>query len=249
MSLMRNKTTLAVFHVTASPHDRALTAEDFRRQHKAMGWSDIGYNLVIRLNGKYEIGRGWDAVGAHVAGFNSTAIGIALVGGLVNGKPADTRTQAQKKTMLDLSSILVERYPGVAFCGHRDLSPDRDGDGVIEPHEWLKQCPCFDVIPWAEENGFKPAPIRGLWDDDNIVAIPSAAGKTIKAAGPDARNVYLQKLLAMAGYQFGPIDGLIGPRTVGALKSYQFGMGLQTTGQFDPPTVAMLRNTFERRAA
>lgn len=29
--------------------------------------------------------------------------------------------------------------------GHRDLSPDLNGNGVIEPEEWVKVCPCFEV--------------------------------------------------------------------------------------------------------
>ena len=37
----------------------------------------------------------------------------------------------------------------VAGCGHRDLSPDLNGNGEIEPEEWVKACPCFD----AEEEG------------------------------------------------------------------------------------------------
>ena len=28
---------------------------------------------------------------------------------------------------------------------HRDISPDLNGDGVIEPYEYMKACPCFDV--------------------------------------------------------------------------------------------------------
>ena len=36
-------------------------------------------------------------------------------------------------------------YPGCKVCGHRDLSPDLNGNGEIEPEEWVKQCPCFDV--------------------------------------------------------------------------------------------------------
>lgn len=34
------------------------------------------------------------------------------------------------------------------FCGlygHRDLSPDLNHNGEIEPEEWVKQCPCFDA--------------------------------------------------------------------------------------------------------
>ena len=31
------------------------------------------------------------------------------------------------------------------MLGHRDTSPDLNGDGVIEPYEYVKVCPCFDV--------------------------------------------------------------------------------------------------------
>ena len=31
------------------------------------------------------------------------------------------------------------------MLGHRDTSPDLNGDGVIEPYEYVKACPCFDV--------------------------------------------------------------------------------------------------------
>ena len=40
---------------------------------------------------------------------------------------------------------LLETYPGSRVCGHRDLSPDRNGNGEIEPEEWIKACPCFEV--------------------------------------------------------------------------------------------------------
>jgi hypothetical protein len=33
----------------------------------------------------------------------------------------------------------------VKIIGHRDLSPDLDGDGIVEPNEFIKQCPCFDA--------------------------------------------------------------------------------------------------------
>ncbi|MBB4042257.1 hypothetical protein GGR06_000016 [Bacteroides reticulotermitis] len=31
------------------------------------------------------------------------------------------------------------------MCGHRDLSPDLNRNGEVEPEEWIKACPCFDV--------------------------------------------------------------------------------------------------------
>lgn len=31
------------------------------------------------------------------------------------------------------------------MVGHRDLSPDLNGDGVVRENEWVKACPCFDA--------------------------------------------------------------------------------------------------------
>ena len=44
-----------------------------------------------------------------------------------------------------LVKTLLKQYPGSRVCGHRDLSPDLNANGEIEPEEWIKQCPCFDV--------------------------------------------------------------------------------------------------------
>ena len=37
------------------------------------------------------------------------------------------------------------KFKIVEVLGHRDTSPDLDGDGIVEPEEWTKMCPCFDV--------------------------------------------------------------------------------------------------------
>ena len=36
-------------------------------------------------------------------------------------------------------------YDIVELLGHRDTSPDINGNGEIEPVEYIKACPCFDV--------------------------------------------------------------------------------------------------------
>ena len=67
-------------------------------------------------------------------------------GGLdCHGRPADTRTEWQIHSMNVLILMLLRDYPGCRICGHRDLSPDLNGNGEIEPEEWVKACPCFDV--------------------------------------------------------------------------------------------------------
>ena len=72
--------------------------------------------------------------GAHVRGFNRHSIGICYEGGLdEEGRPADTRTQAQRFALLDLLTILKHQYPDAQILGHYQLSASIH-----------KACPCFD---------------------------------------------------------------------------------------------------------
>lgn len=52
---------------------------------------------------------------------------------------------------------------------------------------------------------------------------------------------WLQSRLTAHGYPVGPIDGVIGEKTVKALKAFQTVKGLKDTGQADEITVATLR--------
>ena len=84
--------------------------------------------------------------GAHCTGHNTHSIGICYIGGLsANGKCKDTRTEKQKKALLNLLTNLRKLYPKAKIIGHRDTSPDKNGNGIIEPKEWVKECPSFDA--------------------------------------------------------------------------------------------------------
>ena len=145
----RKSTKYIVVHCTASAFGRDLNAKDIDREHRQRGFSAIGYNRLIKLDGSVEQGRPDDAVGAHVAGYNSISIGISYVGGLdAKGKAKDTRTDAQKAAMTKLIAELLKKYPGAEVLGHRDLSPDKNHDGQITPDEYIKECPCFDARKW-----------------------------------------------------------------------------------------------------
>ncbi len=156
-----------VLHCSATRANQPVTVADIKRWHTTpvkdggRGWSDIGYHYVIERGGALRIGRqGDDTVGAHVAGFNDRTLGICLVGGLNNrtGAPEDNFTPAQMSALGALVRRLLAKYPNATVLGHRDLSPDRDDDGVVEPSEWLKACPCFDARLWARTNGLRAAP-------------------------------------------------------------------------------------------
>lgn len=142
-----------VIHCTASRAGQDLRAADIDKMHQERGFAMIGYNYVVDLDGTVEDGRPLTRDGAHcnTAGlsgksYNKHSIGIVYVGGLdENGNPADTRTPEQKQALAELVYRLINEYPIVEVIGHRDASPDKNGNGKIERNEWIKQCPCFSV--------------------------------------------------------------------------------------------------------
>lgn len=137
---------LIVVHCSATRITRDYTPDDMLRDHLARGFNSHGYHFYIRRSGQRVALRPLALVGAHVTGFNKDSIGICYEGGLdATGKFADTRTPQQKETIISTLRELVILYPDSEIVGHRDLSPDLNGDGVITSNEWVKACPCFDA--------------------------------------------------------------------------------------------------------
>ena len=151
--MKRENIDAIVIHCSATRAGQDVRAADIDKWHKERGFACIGYNFVIDLDGKVEVGRSLSRDGAHcnTAGtsgksYNKHSIGICYIGGLdKNGNPADTRTMEQKLSLYNLVYKLMDQYPIVEVIGHRDASPDKNKDGKITPNEWIKQCPCFDV--------------------------------------------------------------------------------------------------------
>ncbi|KAA6209005.1 N-acetylmuramoyl-L-alanine amidase [Avibacterium paragallinarum] len=111
----------------------------------------IGYHFVVDVDGTVETARQEGENGAHVKGHNAHSLGICLVGGIsIDGKNYGRYTAKQWYALHKLLRELEAKYPEARICGHRDLSPDLNGDGTITPNEWLKACPCFDVWEWLD---------------------------------------------------------------------------------------------------
>jgi N-acetyl-anhydromuramyl-L-alanine amidase AmpD len=147
---LRHRTDFIVVHCSATPPDSDIGVDEIRDWHVHQnGWRDIGYHAVIRRDGEIEFGRHFDEPGAHVQGQNYRSVGVCLVGGVdKSGKSENNFTQDQFESLSIILDMLERAYPMARILGHRDLSPDTDGDGVVEEHEWLKDCPCFDVFTW-----------------------------------------------------------------------------------------------------
>lgn len=142
-----------IIHCSATRAGQDLRAKDIDRCTSKECFSQIGYNFVIDLDGVVENGRPLSMDGAHCntkgfseSSYNKHSVGICYIGGLdANGKPADTRTIAQKAALRELVAKLCKEYEIIEVLGHRDTSPDLDGSGEVEPKEYIKACPCFDV--------------------------------------------------------------------------------------------------------
>lgn len=146
----RKSTTALAIHCTATREGQDFDATTVDGWHKKQGWAGIGYHFLIHIDGSVEAGRPVDAIGSHIAGHNSNSVSIVYVGGLDSqGRPKDTRTPEQRDAMALLVRHLKAKYRGITrIGGHRDFSPDKNGDGKITSNEWLKACPCFDVADW-----------------------------------------------------------------------------------------------------
>lgn len=150
----REATDLIVVHCSATGPQADIGVADITRWHTQRGFDTIGYHYVIRRNGTCETGRTESTIGAHVRGHNARSVGVCLAGGVdTAGKPANNFTPAQFATLESLLIELRGRYPQARICGHRDLSPDKNGDGKITPNEFIKACPSFDVAQWLAERG------------------------------------------------------------------------------------------------
>ena len=146
---MEREVNLIVVHCSATRVDRDITARDIDSFHRVCGFSSWGYHYYVRKDGSIEKMRDESEPGAHAYGHNRDSIGLCYEGGLdVNGRPADTRTAAQNRTLVALLRSLRADYPGARIVGHRDLSPDVNGNGRVDKWERTKECPCFDA---AEE--------------------------------------------------------------------------------------------------
>ena len=171
---MKRTINAIVIHCAATPNGKPFNISDIDAMHKARGFKRdrqairnfnpnlkyVGYHFVIELDGKVRAGRGIEEIGAHVQGNNAKSIGICMIG-------TDKFTQAQwltlRECLINLSSKILGRTimtadsmlqsfkdAGISIKGHRDYSPDLNGNGIIERNEWLKICPGFEVADWIK---------------------------------------------------------------------------------------------------
>lgn len=140
---MRNIRYIVVHSTGGSPRQ---TADDIVKFHvQTLDWSAPGYHYIVEESGRCVETWPVEKIANGVKGYNHCSVHVCYTGGLCKGKYEDTRTSEQKQALRKILKELKERFPEAAIVGHRDLSPDKNNNGQIEPCEWIKACPCFDA--------------------------------------------------------------------------------------------------------
>lgn len=182
---MKRALNAVVIHCAATPNGKHFTAESIDSMHKARGFKrdsqaarslnptmkHIGYHYVIELDGTIRTGRGLEEIGAHVQGSNARSVGICLIG---TDKFTREQWESLRVCVTNLASIIQGKAHsdhvsalrafkdmGISIKGHRDYSPDKNGNGIIERTEWIKTCPGFSVNEWIK-SGMQPIKDRVL---------------------------------------------------------------------------------------
>lgn len=110
------------------------------------------------------------------------------------------------------------------------LSPQ----GTPEAKESLEQCCPGPCCPPTDEKLLDEKPL-------NVNVKGSAFRPSSQpSASPKGAIQQLQEALQSRGHDPGPIDGLIGPKTKAAIKSFQASQGIEASGEVDEKTAQAL---------
>ena len=149
------KITRIFVHCTAS-WQLTTSEASLKTEFKDKGWKRPGYHYVVKPDGNIFQMLDESEVANGVRNYNQNSIHVAWIGGIdfevINGKPTkrvisvDNRTPRQRQALFDLLVKLKLKYRSAIIMGHRDISPDLNHNGVIDPWERIKECPCFDAM-------------------------------------------------------------------------------------------------------
>lgn len=186
------------------------SADDVHRIHVNKGWTGIGYNFFVRLDGKIYRGRPIDKAGAHTTNYNSVSVGICFEG---NYETTKTMPEAQKKAGKELVSYLKGLYPSAVVKKHRDLN------STACPGKHFP----FDEITSGKATTQTTTKAAKTANVSMPIIQKGSEGYAVKTA---------QRLLVALGFSCGKsgIDGDFGTATHTAVVNFQKKNGLDADG-------------------
>lgn len=156
---MRRVDTLVIHH-SAGPTGNI---REFRVQHRARGWKDVGYHALVGNgngcpDGHIQAGRPEDEVGAGVYGNNTGKLQVVLVGQF----DPDWSGYTGPPTVRQLSALghwlwtNGRQYQAASVVGHKEIT--KPGHGTACPGD----LPLEEIRRWYEINlpKAKPEPLN-----------------------------------------------------------------------------------------
>jgi len=131
-STLRGILNTIVIHHSAFSYASPAEIQDLHMDRR--GFADIAYHFLIDSEGLIYEGRDIHIRGAHVQGFNTGSVGIALIGNFNETEPV----RAQIDSLEQLVDYLRYTYGIHYLAGHKDY-PDQSPDGT--------ECPGANLYP------------------------------------------------------------------------------------------------------
>jgi hypothetical protein len=194
------------------------------------GWRDIGHHLALMPDGKWVTGRPFGQTPASIAGWNTGALSLEMVGnfdkpgaGTFNSSGYDLLEGKQKEGILKLIKYFGQRF------GYGGIKFHREGPGVT------KTCPGNSLnkaVMISEAKAFKGD--LGNIDETggiNMVLRKGHKGFEVTKLQQDLISLGYGKLMDPYG-----VDGSYGSATEAAVKAFQKDYKLEVDGVAGPIT-------------
>jgi len=199
------------------PAHHSWDINDIHKYHRdSKGWSGIGYNYFVTFDGRIQEGRGRNQ-GAHtLGGWNTKSLGVSFQGNFEIQEMTDEQVAAGGQL---IASLIRDEGLGI-------------NDVVGHNYLWATACP---------GKNFRMADLKNAILNELNPSTKKEMVKMLLIRGDRSEDVKkLQENLNTLGFRAGSADGIFGPVTGNAVKSFQRSHALTVDGIVGPQTLAKL---------
>lgn len=215
-----NRTEFVV-HYSEGPTSQTPKSIQAFHMGPARGWSDVGYNFLVDVDGRVFEGRGWLTVGAHATSHNTSGVGVCFIGR--NGD-ATPEALAAIRDLYDAACEKAGRK--LTLRGHGQLSGNSTSCPGAQLLDWIRDgAPRPGAAKPSPPKGAKPARLLKLTD-------PMMRGEDVRQLQKALNLVQARPRIAT--------DGVFGSGTEAAVKRFQRAKKLAADGMVGPATRAAL---------